>query len=355
MCRLTPGARPDARPKRAPSVQSEFVASLRPLVRSLAFVLALLFALSACGDGFRQPAAVVHGVEITDAQVKEATPEAKVLTALLRTSCGTPVSGEPSRSPCLRYTVGYLVEREVIREYAEANDISVAQSEVETSIGALRQQYGKEQLQAILDQYGVDEQGLERLVRDRLRLVRVQEAVGSAAVGNDVLRRAYERRKADFTLLHAAHILVPNKAQADRIAAEVTPDNFAELAKKFSIDQVSAKQGGDLGSVPVGQLDSQFVQGALALQPGEISQPVQSRFGWHIIRLISVNTAPFEQVRLQLARELQGPAIQRWFTRQIQDDVEVNPRYGRLDPETGSVVPLNSTATAIPSPSPLTS
>src|SRR4051794_22841502 len=156
-------------PKPTPSVQSEPVSSLHPLHRSLAFALALAFGLSACGDSLRRPAAVVHGVEISDAQVEATTPAARVLTALLRTSCGTQAPGEPSRSPCLRYTVGYLVEREVVREYAEAHDVRVSQAEVDQSIDALRQQYGKEQLQAVLDQFGVDDRGLERLVRDRLR------------------------------------------------------------------------------------------------------------------------------------------------------------------------------------------
>jgi hypothetical protein len=311
----------------------------------------LAVGLTACGDAYHRPAAVVHGVDITDQTVKETTPSARVLTTLLRRSCGTQAPGEPARSPCLRYTVAFLIQRAIVRAYAVQHDLRVRPYEVERTIDRVRNQNGTEQVQAILDQFGVDEADFEALVREQLLVGRVQEAVASDAVGEDQLRAAYRRQRADFTLLHAAHILVPTRTQAQRIAEQVTPENFEELAKRFSIDKVSAEQGGDLGTIPVGQLDSDFVRGALALQPGEISEPVQSRFGWHIIRLLSVRTASFESVRDQLLQQLQGPAIETWFLDQLRDGVEVNPRYGRLDPRTGDVVPLDSTATALPSPS----
>ena len=316
----------------------------------MACALVLAIGLTACDGALRQPAAVVHGVEITDATLKESTPAARVLTALLRRSCGTQAPGEPARNPCVRYTLEFLIERAIVRAYAVDHDIRVRPFEVEGTIGRIRQQLGPEQLQAILDQFGLDQADFDGLIREQLLVRRVQDAVAAKAIGDDQLRAAYRRQRGDFTQLHAAHILLPTEQEANRVAKEVTPENFAELAKKFSIDKASGQRGGDLGTIPVGQLDSDFVRGALALQPGQISAPVKSQFGWHIIELISVKTAAFEEVRDQLRQQLQGPALQQWYADQVADGVEVNPRYGRLDPRTGAVVPLNSTATALPSP-----
>ena len=81
----------------------------------------------------------------------------------------------------------------------------------------------------------------------------------------------------------ASHILVETEAEADRIRAEVTPENFAELARENSTDTGSAKQGGSLGPIQKGQLVPEFEKVAFALKDGEISQPVKTQFGWHII------------------------------------------------------------------------
>jgi hypothetical protein len=319
-------------------------------LRPAACVLALAVALTACGGAFQRPAVEVHGVTIDDDTVKTTVPEVKVLTSLLRQQCGTPVPGESSHSPCVRFTVGFLIQQQIVRAYAQAHHIAVRPYEVRRTLTAIEQRLGPDQVRQLLTQYGVSRSEYEGLIREQLLVGRVQQAVADAAVSEQRLRAEYQRERSRFTLLHAAHILVNSQQEADRISAQVTPQNFAELAKRYSIDKGSAAKGGDLGTIPVGQLDADFVRGALALQPGEISKPVRTQFGWHIIRLISVKTAPYASVRSQLQQELAGPAVQKWFVDQVAG-VTVNPRYGRLDPSTGQVVPLDSTSTALPSPS----
>jgi hypothetical protein len=324
----------------------------RPLVRSLAVAAVLTFALTACGDAFHRPAAIVHGVNIDDHTVEATLPVSRVLTALLRQSCGTTAPGEPFRGPCLRYTVGFLIERQIVRAYAQAHHLRVRPFEVRRSVAAIQQRFGPDQVRQILGQFGLSESGFEGLIREQLLVGRVQQAVATAAVGEQALRAAYRRERARFTLVHAAHIQLATQQDAERVAAQVTPENFAALAKKYSTEQATSGKGGDLGTVPIGRLPADFAKATLALQPGQVSAPIQTISGWEIIKLISLRTAPYRSVRSTLQSELYGPAIQRWYRGQFQDGVEVNPRYGRIDPSTGQVVPLNSTATALPSPSP---
>ena len=92
-----------------------------------------------------------------------------------------------------------------------------------------------------------------------------------------------------------------------------------------------------------------FVAGALALKPGEISAPVQTQFGWHVILLVSVDVQPFADVEAQLRSQQATQVYADWFRATIASaDIEVNPRIGRFDAATGEVLPIRSTATGLP-------
>jgi len=163
------------------------------------------------------------------------------------------------------------------------------------------------------------------------------------------LRDAYEANLAQFTTLEVGHILVADRADAERIAADVTPATFAKTAQRESTDQQSAVQGGSLGTFSEAQFQSQFdpdfVGATLALKPGEISGPVQTQAGWHVIHLVRRDVAPFEDVRAQLEANQAPTVFNDWFTEQLgTTSVEVNPRFGRFDQDTGEVLPIRSTA-----------
>ncbi|MFP5450573.1 MAG: peptidylprolyl isomerase [Thermoleophilia bacterium] len=97
----------------------------------------------------------------------------------------------------------------------------------------------------------------------------------------------------------ASHILVATKAEADAIRARVNEGNFAAIAREESTDTGSATQGGDLGIIQKGQLVPEFEKVAFALKDGEISAPVETQFGWHIITvgLVPASTTPFAEAK----------------------------------------------------------
>lgn len=89
--------------------------------------------------------------------------------------------------------------------------------------------------------------------------------------------------------VHARHILVGTKELADKLEQELQadPGKFEELAKENSIDTATAPNGGDLGWFTKGMMVAPFEEVAFSLKPDEISQPVQTQFGWHIIEVIA--------------------------------------------------------------------
>ncbi len=126
------------------------------------------------------------------------------------------------------------------------------------------------------------------------------------------LKAAYEARASQYKVeeqRRASHILVKTKEEADKLAAELrkAPGRFAELAKKHSQDPGSAEKGGDLGLFGRGMMVPAFEEAAFRQKEGEIGNPVQSDFGWHVIRVTGVQAAKartLQEVRAELAAEL---------------------------------------------------
>ena len=132
------------------------------------------------------------------------------------------------------------------------------------------------------------------------------------AVTDAELKAAYEARAAQYRVeeqRRASHILVKSREEADKLAQELrkAPGRFAELAKKHSQDPGSAEKGGDLGYFGRGMMVPAFEEAAFRQKEGEIGAPVQSDFGWHIIRVTGVQPAKsrtLQEVRGELAAEL---------------------------------------------------
>ncbi len=92
--------------------------------------------------------------------------------------------------------------------------------------------------------------------------------------------------------VHARHILVGTKELADKLEEELKadPGTFEDLAREDSIDTATAPTGGDLGWFTRGVMVAPFEEVAFSLEPGQISEPVQTQFGWHIIQVIAHET-----------------------------------------------------------------
>jgi peptidyl-prolyl cis-trans isomerase C len=153
--------------------------------------------------------------------------------------------------------------------------------------------------------------------RSRLLMDSLLASEGKTATNDEAMKKVYEEASKQITgeeEVHARHILVETEDEAKAVKAELDKGaDFAELAKKKSKDP-GASDGGDLGFFTKDQMVPEFSQAAFALEPGKISDPVKSQFGWHIIKLEEKRKrkAPdFEQVKSQ---------IETYVTRKAQAD-----------------------------------
>jgi len=317
--------------------------------RALALLVAAVLGLGACASPSGSTAATVGDAEISNDRVARDADLFAFLVGLSGTPCGTPVGGESEDAACARLALTNDIREEIVKAYAAENDLAVEQTAIDEAIGQLEQGVGgTEALDAQLEEASLTRAQVDELARRLLLFDVVQDDIVADRLDDEALQAAYDEQLATFTTVEVAHILVEDQADAERLAAEVTPETFAEVAAAESIDTTSGENGGSLGAFSQAGFEAQFpefVEAALALEVGEISVPVQSEFGWHVIHLVRSDVAPFEDVREQLFAEQSPTVFDAWFREQVDTtEIDVNPRFGRYDLEALEVVPVRSTA-----------
>lgn len=331
--------------------------------RSLALFVAALAALAACGDDAgggltANAAAAVDGKKITVDEVDEA------LATFEKTGQYDQLASQQEPNAVRRqFQQGYLsqiVRRYVLDKEAEERDLEISPSEISEALDQIKADFpSEEEFQKAVDQQGLTDDQLHDLVRDQIVEDKLRQEISSdLQPDDDELQSYYDRNAANYQETRASHILVAAEGLATDIATQLhnaKPDEidglFAKLAKESSDDPGSAKKGGDLGFFAPGDLVPEFQEAADELDIGEVSDPVQSQFGFHVIRVTDRQVKPFEEVRDQIAQELSGAEQEEEFQGFIKQayedaDVRVNPRYGELDLETQRVV--DATAEDVP-------
>lgn len=215
----------------------------------------------------------------------------------------------------------------------------------------------------------------ETLIERQAQVAALQLDVADIATDEEAVRRFYEAQGEQlFARTCVSHILFsvlgpdgrPDLAaveeqqeqlleQAQRTRARLERGaGFAELARELSADEQSGAEGGSLGCVGPGNFVPEFEMAMEQLAVGEISQPVKTQFGYHLILVTDRNVAPLEEVTEDVRQRLFAEAQDEFssFLRQKVDDadIDVNPRYGTFERDTPSpgVVPPGAPTTTAP-------
>jgi peptidyl-prolyl cis-trans isomerase C len=143
--------------------------------------------------------------------------------------------------------------------------------------------------------------------RDKLAMEGLLTNVAKSATTEEAERKAYDeaaKAQPPEPEVHARHILLPTEEEAKAALARIKAgEDFAKVATELSKDP--AGDGGDLGWFTKDRMVPEFADAAFKLEPGQVSDPVKSQFGWHIIKVEGKRTKtfpPFEQVKDQAAR-----------------------------------------------------
>lgn len=232
-----------------------------------------------------------------------------------------------------RQALMQLVNQSLLVQAGKRNNITAGEAEVAAEIAriAASRRQSVAQFEAAQARLGIDRRGLHRQVRDSLIAQKVQQnqVMREARVSDEEVEAVIARNpgvslpEADpKPQYRAQHILITGDGErVQRLALQVAQEarsgvDFAQLARQYSQDS-SARQGGDLGWMAAGETVPEFERAMSALKPGEISRPVRSQFGWHIIRLNEVRTPDSREDRIRagvreaLVQEKTQAAMQR--------------------------------------------
>ena len=325
-------------------------------LRRTASVVLVALALAGCAGMDRPEVARVGQREVSNADLRRAVALQNVLADLQGTQCGgSPTAGEPAALPCQRVALSAELLWLGVRGYAEEHDLTADTADAEEAVAGLEAQVGEEPLAEALAARDVTRDDLLELGRRILTVNAVRTAVAEERVGNDELRDQYEQRALEFTTVDADHILVDSKEEAEQVYRRVqgaTREEFDAEARKTSTEPGAKDSGGRLGSNAASQYVPEFAEAVVALEPGEISRPVKTQFGWHVIYLADKEVTPFEDAKAQLLEPLATPEFQKWLEEQAKElDVEVDPRFGTFRPSRFSVEAARSTDPDAPEPS----
>jgi peptidyl-prolyl cis-trans isomerase C len=168
-----------------------------------------------------------------------------------------------------------------------------------------------------------------------LSVLQKKEILDKANVTDQDVKAAYQRMGEERK---AKHILVGTEEEIREIHAELNKGkSFDELARSRSMDQSNASQGGDLGWVEPSQMVGSFDQALWALEKGQVSEPVQSPFGWHLILLEDIRTVekePFDAVKDKLKTQIQQQRvadIQDKFIKSVNNDASPENQLAAIE------------------------
>jgi foldase protein PrsA len=313
-------------PETNPPLMTQFKVALLSLL--------VLFAVAAAGCGGSSdevPAdaiAVVDGTDVPKSEFDALISQAKKSYTLQKRPF--PKVGSPEYNTLKNQAVQFLVQRTQFDIKAEELDVEVTDKQVNDRLAQIKKQYfggSEKKYQDQLKQQGLTEDSVKRDIRAQL----VQEGIFKKVtedikITDKEIQDYYEKNKSQFGTPEQRdirHILVPTKKQADSLYSQLKDGgDFAALAKKFSKDPASAAQGGKL-TIARGQTVAPFDQTAFLLQKGQISRPVKTQYGFHIIEPLSeikaAKTTPLKEVKESIRQQLQQTKRNEAMTKWVED------------------------------------
>lgn len=261
----------------------------------------LLF-LAGCNDNEEQSSDNTETVvQVNDTEITE-----EEFTGELKNTYGSQVLND-------------MVQSALINEQAEEMDIT--EEQLDEELADFKEQVGVQEDEELLtlmeSQLGVQIESIDEFKEDYLKpqVVVYELAEADVDVTEEDKEAYFEENQEDLESANARHILVEDEETAEEAVSRLDDgESFEDVAADMSTDPGSAEQGGDLGFFNRGQMVPEFDEAVFSMEEGEVSEPIESEFGFHIIELIEVRDT---------YEELEGDVEEALRQEQRLDETEV--------------------------------
>jgi foldase protein PrsA len=309
---------------------------MKKLIVGVALLILVLPALlAACGsDEVKVPAGAIAAVGsgvVTQEQFDQIWAQAEAQYKSQEGAPPFPKEGTAQYNQLKASIVNYLVQNQVIKDKAAELNVTVTDKQFQDRMKQIIQQVGgQKKLDKLLKQQAVTQAQLEEQLKAQMLQDAVQQKVyAGIKVSQADIEKYFNNpaNKSQFNVpesIDARHVLVKTKAEADKVRALLEADNtdanWKKVAAQYSTDTGSKSNGGSLGNFPKGRMVKPFEDAAFALKVGEISQPVKSQFGYHVIEVTKKTPATkqtLEQAKTTIEQQLkyqkQSTAWESWL------------------------------------------
>ncbi|PKM77980.1 MAG: foldase [Firmicutes bacterium HGW-Firmicutes-15] len=218
-----------------------------------------------------------------------------------------------------------LISQKIVELESKKQNVVVSDADIQKEINKYYEQYGGEAgfIQALaMSGYTLDQ--VKKDIVDNLKVKKILEP--QITITEEELKAYFEENKATFAQekqVKASHILADSFEIANQVKQKiVNGGDFAQLAKEYSTDNGTKENGGDLGYFGSGKMAVEFEEAAFALKVGEISDPIKTEYGYHIIKLVDkkdAQEANYEQSKAEIRDALLDKKIGEEYDSWIQD------------------------------------
>lgn len=303
------------------------------------------------------PVATIDGKEVTAAQFNE---EVERMAAMV------PHIPPGQVATYKEKVLENVVSKRIVDDSIAAGNVKVSDEEVNAELDKFKkrlEEAGPGGLQMFLARANLTEDKLKEDIRESLNVKALLAKEHDVAVTDAQAKEHYEKNPAMFQRperVKASHILLKldekadaaKVAEAEKKAKELSKEakkkgaDFAELAKQHS-EGPTAPRGGDLGFFEKGRMVPEFEAVAYKLKPGQVSDPVRTQFGWHVIKVFEHEDAgkvPFDEVKEMIVAQLEQQKIREAFDaflkqkkeamkiEKMEQNIKDNPEYAQNQP-----------------------
>ncbi|WNS79959.1 peptidylprolyl isomerase [Domibacillus sp. DTU_2020_1001157_1_SI_ALB_TIR_016] len=222
-----------------------------------------------------------------------------------------------------------LIADKIVEKEAAKEKVQVTDKEIQEELDATIESYGGEEAyKSALESSGMTEADMKEEIKVYLETVKLLEP--RIEITDEEIETYFNENKDTFATseqVEASHILVDDEATAKEVAAKLADgEDFAALAKEYSTDTTSAENGGELGYFGTGEMTEEFEKAAFAMEIGEISEPVKTDYGYHIIKVTGKKEAKAanledskEEIKETLKQEKMSSEYTTWLEEKKED------------------------------------
>lgn len=225
--------------------------------------------------------------------------------------------------------LNYLVEKSLLSQKATSLKLVATDEEVKAEYDRVREQYKTdEEWKKALENVNVTEEDLNANIKITLDIQKyIAEVTKDIAVSDEEIKTYYDANLASFTEgagADVAHILVKTEEEAKKVKKEYEDGaTFEDLAAKYGTDGTATK-GGQLGFIPYDtkDYDQDFMAGAKELKEGEVSDPVKTQFGYHLIKVTNVKAEPTVKTLEEVKETIKAQLLNQKQQAKIAETIE---------------------------------